>query len=81
MRHELLREGRKGIPRSPAFSCYLIVLPIAAYQAVGRAIVLELCFLAALQFGNYPFGEHLAKSHPPLIERIAMPQMAPWARN
>src|SRR2546430_5312385 len=54
----------------------LAQLAIAADERVGRAVVRECWVRGALQLGNDPLRQDLAKLHAPLIERIDLPNGA-----
>ena len=51
-------------------------LAIAANQSIRRAVVLQLGFGVALELGDDPFGQDLAKLDAPLVERVDVPDRA-----
>src|SRR4051794_21106837 len=63
------RRGNRRLP-GPA------VRPVAADQRVGRAIVVQIRLLRAVQFRQDPLREHLAEFHAPLVERVDVPDRA-----
>src|SRR5262245_31839122 len=51
-------------------------LPIAPYERVGRAVVLEVRIARAGQLGDDSIGQHFAKLDAPLVERVDLPDHA-----